>query len=255
VASCGEIEPLVAPFVDGGAGADERAVVTAHLAACEPCRTLAAHESTARELLQGRRAALAPAAPSRLHARCARLAAAPDRAFTRRWFGVRLVPLAAAAVLVLGVAGGTLYLSADANTVLAAGLALDHVKCFTLFEPSDPADARALASMLQANYGLHVSIPAGSPRADLRLVGARRCFSTDGRVAHIMYRHAGHALSLFIVPDTNHPPARLTTMGQRAVIWSAGRATFVVMAREPEAELEQAARYFRGSIEAPVSSR
>ena len=44
------------------------------------------------------------------------------------------------------------------------------------------------------------TIPAGLPRERLTLIGARRCLSTDGQVAHVLYRHAGRPVSLFMMP-------------------------------------------------------
>ena len=36
--SCREIDPLFAPYIDGEATADQRAIVDAHLVACPKCR-------------------------------------------------------------------------------------------------------------------------------------------------------------------------------------------------------------------------
>ncbi len=41
-----------------------------------------------------------------------------------------------------------------------------------------------------------------SERAGLELVGARPCLYGEGRVAHIMYRHHGVPVSLFMLPHS-----------------------------------------------------
>jgi anti-sigma factor RsiW len=242
---CPEVERIVTPWVDGEASAADQARIGQHLASCQPCRRKVAAQAVARQVLRARAASLVGHAPLGLRAQCAGLSAAPATRPLGAW-RTRLVPLAAAVALVLAVGGGVVYATRGSNTSLATQLALDHLKCFALFEQaSGPADAEALASMLQRTYGWQMKVPAGSDGEHLRLVGGRRCFSTDGRVAHILYRHDGHALSLFLVPDTARAAATLAVIGHHALIWSRNRTTYVVVSREPEADLTRVAGYLR----------
>lgn len=186
-------------------------------------------------------------APLGLRARCASaIPAGPEAVASPR--RSRLLPLAAAAVLFFGT-GGAVYATRGTNTSLAAQLTLDHLKCFALFgQSAAPADAQALAATLRARYEWYIKVPAGSADQHLLLVGGRRCFSLDGRVAHILYRHEGHALSLFLVPDSARPDARLAVIGHQAVIWSRRGTTFVVVAREPASNLDRVANYLQRAL-------
>jgi anti-sigma factor RsiW len=246
---CPEIQRVVAPWVDGDVSAADRAQVEEQLAGCLPCRQLVAEQSAARQVLRERRAALIVRAPLGLRARCAGAAIAAGQqhaAASRR--RSRLLALAAAAVLFFGT-GGAVYATRGTNTSLAAQLALDHLKCFALFgQSATRADAHALAATLRERYGWDIKVPAGSADQHLLLVGGRRCFSLDGRVAHILYRHDGHALSLFLVPDSARPEARLEVIGHQAVIWSRNGTTFVVVAREPAADLDRVSGYLQRAL-------
>ena len=129
-----------------------------------------------------------------------------------------------------------------------AELTLDHVKCFALFEPRDAQpDPAALAGRLQADYGWRFTIPAGLPRERLTLIGARRCLSTDGQVAHVLYRHAGRPVSLFMMPGGSRDDARAAIAGHVARIWSRDSTTYVLVGSESEPEIQQVAAYFQSA--------
>jgi anti-sigma factor RsiW len=244
MATCHDIDPLITPFIDGEAAAPDRAAVDAHVARCPSCRQRVSAERASRLALHERRQTLAGRAPLGLEARCAAVAREARRSRKRRGWGVWLVPVPAAAALV--VVALLAYAASGSSTALAAQLTLDHLKCFALFEQqSGPSDAQALEARLTADYGWHMKVPPGSADEGLRLVGARRCFSTDGRIAHILYRHEGRPLSLFLLPETERAAEALAVMGHEAVIWSRGRMTYVVVAREPHVRVEQVAAYIR----------
>ena len=54
-----------------------------------------------------------------------------------------------------------------------------------------------------------------------------------------MYRHHGHPVSLFMLPQGARPDELIDVMGHRAAIWSVGTRTFVLIADEPRAEVER----------------
>ena len=62
-----------------------------------------------------------------------------------------------------------------------------------------------------------------------------------------MYRHDGRPVSLFMLPRSD---ARRTSsssvLGHEAAIWSVGDRTFVLVAREPRAEVERMASFVHG---------
>ena len=180
--TCSEIEPLITAVVDDEATSTERAAVGAHLQQCGPCRRRAADETSARRILRARADTFHVEAPAMLRARCRPARPSPWRAI------IRPIPVWAAAVVLVVVLAGVFYGVGRGSTALAAGLALDHVKCFALFEKaSGPGDATVIAERMKESYGWSFTIPATSVALGLRLVGGRRCFSTDGRVAHILY--------------------------------------------------------------------
>src|SRR5258707_7179604 len=45
-----------------------------------------------------------------------------------------------------------------------------------------------------------------SETAGLELIGERTCLYGEGRIAHVMYRHDGHPVSVFMLPDDVRQP-------------------------------------------------
>jgi hypothetical protein len=223
-----------------------------------------AAERAARDLVRARRENLRGCASEGLKRRCAAQCeppglnpAAPQpasgQAHTRRPFIRRtLVPLSLAATLVLVVA--TFFFAFSRNVeVLAAQLAADHVKCFK-FTPADAAhrvDPVALSQEWTRTRGWPISIPASAVDHNLVLVDVRRCGSTDGLAAHLMYRWRGAPLSVYVM---NNESRRATTeqqfvetLGQDAVVWKVGGRTYAVVAQGSPADLEPVVRYVRAS--------
>jgi anti-sigma factor RsiW len=261
MAKCREIEPLFASYVDGEVESQDRASVEAHLTKCPPCREHVSEERTAREVLKARAAALRESAPSPLRARCA-ACASHDATRAGRVASVlrrrRWVPLSLAATLVLAVGWVFLFGLNDRVEALAAQLALDHVKCFQ-FPPAPRAarDAATLSREWTAAQGWAISVPSSLPAEQLELVGVRRCLSTQGRIAHIMYRWHGAPLSVYVLNSTvtgafataPSTEAIVAKLGERAVIWSSGRRTYAVVGQGRPADLEHVAAYVRRTAE------
>ncbi len=249
--SCGDLDELATPYLDGEVMPIDRKAVEEHLDACPPCRARLEAEGAARTVVRTRRLSLAaPCAPAALRTRCARAAAADatvGRA-VRRW----LVPLSMAAALVLAV-GGLLVYAANSRsaTVLAAQLTLDHMKCFAL-QPADapPVNVASVERAFDARFGWNVAVPVGGGSAPISLVGARRCFYADGSVAHFLYRHDGQDVSLFLLPHTVRPARLVEVMGHEAMIWPDRDWTCVLVARGSPAELREIAAYVRGTLHA-----
>jgi anti-sigma factor RsiW len=255
MASCRDVDRLLTAYLDAEASAVERRDVDAHLAECATCARRARAEDAARRVLMLRGPGLAVHAPADLRLRCAALAPRPlggRRPWDRAWrsmSGWQRTGLAWASVATLAVAAVLAYGAVSHSpTLLAAELRMDHMKCFAFFEPRErDADPAAVAAQLLSDYGWKLRIPGSLASERLTLLGARRCFSTDGGLAHVLYRHAGRPVSLFVMPKTSRPEARVELAGRVATIWSAGATTYVLLADESERDLQPVAAYFRSA--------
>jgi anti-sigma factor RsiW len=276
--NCKSLDVLVTPYVDGELDAANRAALDAHLRVCPPCHSRVAAERNVRELIQTRKSVWQKeCAPAALRAKCAGITATitADLPPSRRWrFGeprrsqsrggafrpaqgvatatwrARLTPYALAASLVVIVGGAFLYGLTDRSVrIMAAELTADHVKCFGLNRLLGTHDA---ASVVEGSIGPSFAWPLHLPdrpdRAGLELVGARPCLYGEGRVAHIMYRHNGHPVSVFMLPKTSRADALVGVMGHEAAVWSVGDRTFVLIAREPRGEVERMASFVHAGL-------
>jgi anti-sigma factor RsiW len=255
MSECRELEPLFAAYVDNEVPADDRDRLQAHLAACSSCRRHVALERAAHEVLHARRRQLVTAAPLQLHKRCAACACGPSQkraAQTTRWVAPRRwLPLSFAATVLLAVAAvffTTLNGSAEA---LATQLAMDHVKCFQFAPAHAEVDPVVASSLWKKTYGWLISVPTSAPVEQLELLDVRRCISTQGASAHIMYKWRGHPLSVYVLnsaPTFDPGAERLVSrLGQKAVIWTEAGRTYAVVGRGLPNELEHIAHYMRVS--------
>ena len=250
---CQQIEPLVTPFVDGDITPAERHLVDRHLQACRACRGRVNAEQAVHALLRARRSVLAEdGVPPGLRARLTSLvesqASAPPPG--RSW-RTRMMPLAAAATLVLVVAGAFIYeATARSTQLLAAELTADHLKCFRVINNvlGTHQEAQAVESSMASGFGWQMRLPEHAEQVGLELVGARPCLYGEGIVAHIMYRHNGHPVSIFMLPRSARTEELVEVMGHRAAIWSVGNRTFVLVAREPRAEVERMTSFVHGAL-------
>ena len=248
--SCRSIEPLVTPYVDGELLAGDRTLLEDHLRACPPCRARVGREQEVRHLVSARKGALtADPAPSALHARCAAACLGAGAPPGRSTFA-RLAPFALAASLVLIVAGAFAYpLTARSSRVMAAELAVDHMKCAFLNSVLGTRHTPALVeSSLAADFGWPADLPDEPERAGLELVGERTCLYGEGRVAHLMYRHKGRTVSVFMLPSDSRKDEVVSVLGHQAVVWSVGNRTFVLVAREPLDEAKRMASFVHASL-------
>jgi anti-sigma factor RsiW len=232
--NCQRICDLLAQYADGMLTAEQRAEVQRHLDACPPCRAVSAKECGARMLLRTCAARLksestgATPIPPGLRTRCQALSAASHA--TRSWFSW-LLPIAVTG-LTIAFAGSLLSIATrHSDTLLAAQLTADHMKCFGLFGPKEgqTLDAGAAQQMLATRFGLDAHVPPSSQADGVDLVNARRCFYADGRVPHLMYESNGQDVSLFILEGETRAPAELDAFGHHTRIWSRGGNTFVLV--------------------------
>ena len=265
MSKCSSVDHLVTPYIDGELTADDRRIVDAHLGACAPCRGRVLAERAVRDVVAERRAAMCgDRAPRALRARCADLALSGTstgraggiaaeafpaksnsgaRASTWR---TRLAPLALAAALVLIVGAAFLYqLTASSERLMAAELTADHMKCFAM---NSVLGTHQSSDVVESSMASGFDWSVRLPRAGLELVGSRPCLYGEGRVAHIMFRHNGTPVSLFMLPKTTRSDELVRVLGHEAAIWSVGDRTFVLIARETKTEVEHMAAFIQASL-------
>ena len=253
---CEAIEPLLAPYGESCCGdvltGEEQARVASHLEACAPCRRAYQAGAAARDAVRANAAALTGSAPPRLAARCRAAAArntTPRRA--TRWVGWT-AGLATAAALAF-----ILVMPAQAVTTQ---LAVDHVKCAKFGVSSSMKGTPAeLEHAWLDRRAEQVVIPGGRDADGLQLLGLRRCLSTSGSVAHVLYEQHGTPVSLFILTGADIGagvdaagfggalPRELEAVGHKAILWTSGPDTYVLVARG--VELAGTAAFMRAELQ------
>jgi anti-sigma factor RsiW len=250
---CASIDPLVTPYVDGALADADRDAVEQHLRICPGCRGRILRERAVRDLVSVRKPALCTdCAPPALRARC-RSAGADGGSATRpavKPWTTRIAPLALAATLVLVVGAAFVYpLTARSARVMAAELALDHVKC-ALFNSAlgTRQSAVEVEQSLASDFDWPARLPERPEQAGLELVGERTCLYGEGRIAHVMYRHQGRTVSMFMLPDDVRREEIIEVLGHRAAIWSVGGRTFALVGREPHDEMQRMAAFVKAGL-------
>src|SRR5688572_4272604 len=252
--TCREVEDNLVAYVDGVATA--KAAIAKHLDTCAACRESAQAQSVARTVLRARGAQLSPIAPPGLRTRI--IAVTQDHKTPRPqdlktlplfgWTG-RLSAFAAAAMVVLTLGAVLLPVATiRSTTLLAAQLALDHLKCFTIDGDADgqPIAKEQAETALAQDFDLTVTVPPSLAAEKLELMAVRRCLYGDGRAAHLMYRLDGEPVSLFIIPGLSRPAAELSLFGHDEIVWTQGDRTYMVVARGgTRNELSRVASYLR----------
>ena len=224
--TCRDLDERLAAYVDGDAPPAARRPVDEHLSACPACRERMEAERAAHQLLHDSRVRLRVAAPSGLRARCAAHQVPRRGALARRW-----VPLSLAATLVLAIGGVFLLGINDRVQALATGLTLDHVKCFKIgVAPGRSVAASVVGRAWERDQGWPIAVPDNNPSQHLKLVDVRRCYSTDGQTAHLMYMWRGEPLSVYILPHSSRSDRMLDSMGHQTAIWSDNGRTYAVLA-------------------------
>ena len=255
MSDCKKLEPNLTSYVDGELAAADRPQVEHHLSKCPPCHARVAAERAVRALIHARKADLgSERASDVLRSRCR--ARAAGEALHRRvraagWFPSGLAPMALAASLVLVVGGAFVYQATLASPrLLAAELAADHVKCFGMNAVLGTHDSpQRVESAMLGGFGWRAHMPEQFDRMGLTLVGSRPCLYGAGKIAHLMYQHDGHPVSIFMLPRVVRTDELIDVLGYQAAAWSAGGRTFVLIAREPRAEVEQMAAVARAALQ------
>jgi len=254
---CGDLDERLAAYVDGEDTQDARQHVAAHLNGCPPCRDAARDEAAARDLVREHRGELASHAPESLRARCAAAVSSqppapgrresvlrPPSSVLRRW-----IPLSVAATLVLAVAGVFLFGLNDRVEALASSLAVDHTKCFKVYGTVADADASSSERSWEHDHGWAIVVPQTEPAQQLTLVHVRRCFTTEGRSAHMMYTWRGEPLSVYVLQgDDVRDRVVHNKMGMQAIVWCANQRTYALVASDTSRDLTPIVDYMKARV-------
>jgi len=201
--------------------------------------------------MRARRAALeGDMAPMALRATCAAIGR-PETVVAPAVSGWRsyLAPIALAASLVLVVGGAFLYvLTAESTTIMAAELTADHLKCFRLTASNARQEAAVVESSMASSFGWDLHLPQHPEQMGLELVDARPCVYAEGRTAHLMFRHHGSPVSIYMLPGSARGEDRLHVLGHQASVWSVGDRTFVLITQEPAEEVERMTAFVHASL-------
>jgi hypothetical protein len=151
--------------------------------------------------------------------------------------------LAVVVVFLIGINGG--------DKALAAQLAIDHVKCFQFAPEHGGVDPINAADRWKAAYGWLLTVPRSAQTEELELLDVRRCMSTQGSSAHIMYKWHGQPLSVYVLNSVSksdvHVERLVSSIGERAVIWTEAGRTYAVVGRAAPNDLTHIAHYLRES--------
>ena len=241
MSDCRQISELLTPYVDGVLADVPRAGVERHVAACPPCRSRLASEQGARAALRRCADSMATPLPPGLQARCEALV---GDAVSRRTRWPRLRPFAVGVAVAAAVVVIVFVATSYSNAVLAAQLAADHVKCFSVFPPRDRAgiETSQAEDELAAN-GWKMKVPASSSANSLRLIGVRGCLTGAGAIPHVLYESNGKPLSLFKLDGARRAES-MDVLGRHCRIWRRGDSTFVLVSEDSTGpELSRVADY------------
>jgi len=251
IRNCADLDERLAPYVDGEAAPDSRRAVDAHLAHCPECRTHVEAEAAARTVVHSHRDTLSSRASETLRARCETAAASfkpplsaqRSSSVLRRW-----APLSLAATVLLAVAGVFLFGLNNRVEALASSLVIDHVKCFATTGSTASADPQQAAVRWQQDQGWPITVADTDPSEQLRLVNVRRCFTSDGRAAHLLYAWRGTALSVYVLQENAGRDCVINKMGHETAIWCANGRTYAIVADGHPADLSHIVDYMKARV-------
>jgi anti-sigma factor RsiW len=251
IRKCADLEERLTPYVDNEDTPSAHRAVEAHLSGCADCTGHARNEASARAVVREHREAMTAHAPESLRARCADSFQLPAPGVPRgaaisairRW-----APLSLAATLVLAIAGVFVFGLNDRVEALAASLAVDHVKCFKVNGTGGHADPHLSEAAWQQDRGWAINVPPAEPGRALKLVDVRRCLSSDGWSAHMMYTWGGEPLSVYVIQGDGVRDRLVRKVGAQAVIWSANRRTYAVVSSDTSRDLTPIVDYMRTRV-------
>lgn len=246
--SCQDIAPLLALIAEDHDGPVTDPRVASHLAACGSCQRHLRLQREMHGLLRARASSLQGQAPDALRARLT-AQGSQRRPVTRRWAPLRM-PVAA--TILMAMLGVLMYgMTSASSTVLAAQLALDHLKCVRLISTGTAVNPVQAVKEWAQQYQWTPRMPAAPVGRKASLVGVRRCLYGHGHLAHLLYDVEGDTISVFVMPRNEYPagiaPERHDFLGQHAEVWADGDQSFAIVGDVAPEMLSALAADFRAA--------
>ncbi len=229
--SCSEYRELLGPYIDDGAGEDDRRAVEAHMGSCPPCRL---HHDELLSLRTALRAAgphpmpshLVPAIEAALDAEAARR---PDRAVQPRWTARRVMALAASHVLVAALAAAV-AMQAGWNMRGRDEMLREAVSAQVRATVTDQvvqvasSDRHTVKPWLAGKLTFSPVVP-DFKNEGFPLLGARIEMLGNRPVAALIYGRRGHRIAVFVAPASQLPQMSAmqgSDLGYSAIGWKDG---------------------------------
>lgn len=239
---CEESRRLIPFFLDDELDAEQSLLVEVHVAACEGCQKELQQEGELRVAL--RQAAKRVVAPESLRRRInAEIAASEKRPSGFR----RMVPLAAAAALLIALAGGQMFDNTgdELSTVTAR-----HARNLPM--DVSGADWQSVQSYLNTRLPFSVRQPEVGDSQSAALVGGRITQVGNQEAAYLRYRLPRGHISIFVYQDQDGNASEVAPgyrMGRHEVMmrqmkglniarWREGGLVYSVVSELPERELQ-----------------
>jgi len=92
-------------------------------------------------------------------------------------------------------------------------------------------------------------VPETDAARQLTLVCVRRCFSSDGRAAHLMYTWRGEPLSVYVLQGDAGREQVIHKMGAQAIIWGAHRRTYAIVSSDASRDLSPVVDYIKAHVQ------
>jgi len=247
---CEQFEAQVAMTAERADGPIADPALRAHLAGCPACAQALTTQRVVRERLIAQRQALQTPVPPGVRTRmAAKLAGEAHAEATASGWGLRLSPIAAAAALMLVVTVGLLpVVTGQSSVVLAAQLALDHVKCFLIDGDlhAQPVSAAEAEATIRQQHGWSVPVSDTGGVDNSQLVAVRECLYGEGMAAHLLYRIGEMPVSLFVMPTADHVVAQMSLLAADTLSWNQnGHTHMLVGPAGSRATLDTMARHLQ----------
>ena len=192
-AECRSVRELMDSYISGELTVESNHDVLRHLERCEACRSELARRERTRALLIGSFGDAPDAAALE-----ARIVAAIDREQPAWKRVMRYGGIAAAMAMVIGAA---LWFSRPVDAAAYTDSVDNHIACALTFPPETAYDPKRAAASLAAPYTAIINA-APHKSGDYDLIDAHMCPYNGRDYVHLVYRSAGHTVSVFAEPAT-----------------------------------------------------